>query len=338
MVAACAVILGCEGLQLTSWEKAFFAEADPFGFILFQRNCDSPDQVRGLVEALRETVCRGDAPVLIDQEGGRVQRLRPPHWRSAPAPWRFAELALSDLGRASEAVRVNAALLAGELIALGIDVDCVPSLDLRWPGAHEVIGDRSYGDRPDIIAALGRACCEGLLAGGVMPVIKHLPGHGRATVDSHLALPRVATGRGELEGSDFAPFRDLADMPWAMTAHVVYEAIDPLRPATTSATVIDQVIRGFIGFDGLLLSDDLSMQALDGDLETRARDSLDAGCDIALHCNGKREEMSAVVAGCRPLSAATKGRIAAGRKRLGKPSQTDPEALTALLDDLLPVA
>ena len=337
-MAARAVVLGCEGLQLTSWEKGFFAEADPFGFILFQRNCDSPDQVRGLVEALRETVGRGAAPVLIDQEGGRVQRLRPPHWRSAPAPRCFAELALSDLGRASEAVRVNAALLAGELIALGIDVDCVPSLDLRWPGAHEVIGDRSYGDRPDIIAALGRACCEGLLAGGVMPVIKHLPGHGRATVDSHLALPRVATGRGELEGSDFAPFRDLADMPWAMTAHVVYEAIDPLRPATTSATVIDQVIRGFIGFDGLLLSDDLSMQALDGDLETRARDSLDAGCDIALHCNGKREEMSTVAAGCRPLSTAAEGRIAAGRKRLDKPDRTDLQALTAQLDDLLPVA
>lgn len=333
-----AVIFGCEGQQLTSWEAGFFAETDPFGFILFQRNCDSPDQLRHLVEALRGTVGRADAPVLIDQEGGRVQRLRPPHWRSAPPPGRFAELALTDLARASEAVRVNAALLARELTALGIDVDCVPCLDLRLPEGHEVIGDRSYGERSDIVAALGRACCEGMLAGGVMPVIKHIPGHGRATLDSHLALPRVSTSQAELEQSDFAPFRQLAAMPWAMTAHVVYEAIDSLRPATTSATVIDQVIRGSIGFDGLLLSDDLSMEALNGDLETRAREALGAGCDIALHCNGKRGEMSAVAAGCKPLSTQAEGRIAAGRKRLGKADDTNPEALSAQLDDLLRVA
>ncbi len=330
-----AAIFGCSGTKLTDWEAGFFAESDPLGFILFARNCEQPDQVRALVAALRGSVGRADAPVLIDQEGGRVCRLKPPAWRAMPAPGRFGDLAQGDRLRAREALRLHLRLLAAELAALGIDVDCLPLLDLRWPEGHAVIGDRSFGAEPELVGELGRLACETLLAGGVMPVIKHMPGHGRATADSHHELPSVGASRAELEATDFVPFRALADAPWGMTAHVLYTAVDAERPATTSPVVISEVIRGWIGFDGLLLSDDLSMQALEGNLGSRARDALAAGCDVALHCNGERAEMESVAAATGPLSEAARRRLVAGSARLGAPEAADQDRLRAQLDALL---
>lgn len=335
IVAPRAVIFGCEGPSLSDEEAAFFADADPLGFVLFSRNCESPAQVKDLVAALRGSVGRDDAPVLTDQEGGRVQRLGPPHWRAAPAPARFGEMAQANGERAREAVELNARLLAAELFDLGITVDCLPLLDLRMIGAHKVVGDRSFGADPELVASLGRACCEGLMAGGVMPVVKHMPGHGRALVDSHEELPKAEATREELERTDFAPFRMLADMPWGMTAHVVYTAIDSLFPATTSNKVISEIIRGTIGFDGLLISDDLSMGALQGDLGSRAAAALSAGCDVALHCNGERAEMESIVQDVGPLSNEAQRRLEAGATRIGPPKADDLEALTARLDALM---
>jgi beta-N-acetylhexosaminidase len=334
-VAARAVIFGCEGLSVTAWERDFFARADPVGFILFARNCETPAQVRALVADLRACVGRADAPVLIDQEGGRVARLTPPQWRAAPAPARFGELAAVDRDRACAAAALNARLLAAEVRALGISVDCVPLLDLRVAGADAVIGDRAFSADAQVVAALGRAVCDGMLAGGVMPVVKHTPGHGRAQVDSHHALPVVDTSRRELEATDFRPFAALADAPWGMTAHVVYTAIDPQAPATTSRRVIDEVIRGFIGFDGVLVSDDLSMRALRGDLAQRATAALAAGCDIALHCNGKAAEMAAVADAVPELTAAAQRRLSAAAARLGHAPSEDAPALHARLDGLM---
>jgi len=333
-----AAIFGCAGPALTSWEAGFFAETDPFGFILFGRNCEAPDQIRALVAALRDCVGRADAPVLIDQEGGRVVRLKPPHWRAAPPAEVFGQLALLNPPAAVDAARDNALLIAAELAALGIDVDCAPVLDLRYPSAHDVIGDRAFGADPELVAALGRAACEGFLAGGVLPVVKHVPGHGRARVDSHHALPVVEAPLAELERSDFAPFHALADAPWAMTGHVVYTALDDVRPATTSPLVIGEVIRGTIGFAGVLVSDDLSMQALSGGLGERARDALAAGCDLALHCNGKPEEMRAVAAAAGPLGPESLARIAAARAQLRPVESVDLVALRERLDALLGLA
>ena len=332
-----AVILGCAGPVLGDGEVAFFAAARPFGFILFARNCETPDQVRTLVGDLRASVGRADAPVLIDQEGGRVTRLGEPHWRRPPAAARFADMAERDLEPAIEATRLNARMIAADLMDLGIDVDCAPVLDLPRPDTHAVIGDRILGRDPETAAALGRAFCEGLLAGGVLPVIKHIPGHGRATIDSHHALPVVDASRRELEEQDFAPFRQLSDMPWAMTAHVVYSTIDAEAPATTSPRVVADVIRRDIGFGGLLVSDDLSMQALAGGLGERTRAALAAGCDIALHCNGEREEMERVVAAAPVLSAGAIHRIEAGRAmmRRNAPSDFDGRAAADRLDELL---
>jgi len=317
-MADAAAILGCSGPRLTTEERAFFRAERPWGFILFKRNVDTPDQVRALVDDLRACVDRSDAPVLIDQEGGRVQRLGPPHWRRYPPGRAYGDLAANDPLARREIVRLGARLLAHDLAALGINVDCVPVLDVPEPGAHDVIGDRAYGDTADEVAALGRAAAEGLIAGGVLPVIKHIPGHGRAHADSHLALPVVEAAMADLDVRDFAPFKSLSDMPMAMTAHVVYTAIDPRRPATTSAKAIRQVIRGTIGFAGLLMSDDLSMKALSGDFAARARASLAAGCDVILHCNGDMAEMKAVLGGARPLAGRAKTRAAAALARLPK--------------------
>jgi beta-N-acetylhexosaminidase len=275
-------------------ERALFRALPPFGFILFQRNCQSPAQVRRLTAEMRSVTGRSDVPILIDQEGGRVARLKPPHWAAYPPAAAFGRLAAVDGTAAKNAARLNARLIADELASLGINVDCLPLLDLVFPGAHNIIGDRAYGGAADLVAALGRATCEGLMAGGVVPVIKHIPGHGRASVDSHVALPRVDAPLKALKAADFKPFADLNDMPVAMTAHVTYTAIDPENPATTSARVIG-VIRRDIGFEGLLLSDDISMQALEGSLEARARASLTAGCDILLHCNGSLDERRRVL-------------------------------------------
>ncbi len=316
-----AAIFGCAGLVLTDEERRFFAATAPLGFILFGRNVDDPAQVAALVASLRDSVGRADAPVLIDQEGGRVQRLRPPHWRRAPAGAPFARLAARDRTAAAAALRLNFRLIGRELAALGIDVDCAPVLDVPVPGAHDVIGDRAYGTEPSMVAALGRAAMDGLLDEGVLAVIKHIPGHGRALVDSHLALPVVEASRAELEAEDFPPFRALADAPWAMTAHVVYKAIDPTAPATTSARVIGEVIRGIIGFDGVLVSDDLSMKALGGGFAERTAAALDAGCDLVLHCNGDMAEMEAVAASLRPVSEIAQERLAraAAMKRRSPP-------------------
>ncbi|WP_299393696.1 beta-N-acetylhexosaminidase [Pelagibius sp.] len=332
-----AVIYGCAGPTLSAAEEAFFRDADPLGFILFARNCESPDQVRGLVAALRAAVGRADAPVLIDQEGGRVARLKPPQWRAVPPPSFFGRLATHDRDRAAEALGLNTRLLAMELCDLGIDVDCVPVLDLQFPGASDVIGDRSFGGDPALVGDLGRIVCDTMLAEGVMPVVKHIPGHGRARVDSHKDLPVVGTGLPELSATDFQPFEALAQAPWGMTAHVVYTALDRERPATTSPKVISEVIRGQIGFQGLLLSDDLSMEALEGGLDARASKALEAGCDIALHCNGKPDEMEAIARIAPVMTTAAQDRFAAGRQRLGRPEAADRELLQRRLDVLMSV-
>lgn len=320
------MILGCAGPALTEKEKRFFAETDPLGFILFSRNVESPEQVRALVTSLRECVGR-QAPVLIDQEGGRVQRLKLPHWPPRPAMAKFGLLAEKDLMQARRAARLNAHLIAAELQDLGIDVDCAPLLDVPVAGADNIIGDRAFGSDPALVADLGRAVMDGLLDGGVMPIVKHIPGHGRATVDSHKALPIVIEERALLEKTDFAPFRSLRDAPWAMTAHVIYSAYDDRRPATLSKKVVGEVIRGFIGFEGVLLSDDLSMHALSGSFEERARVSLQAGCDVVLHCNGDMTEMEGVVQGVRPLDDAAQLRLAiAEEKRRRLPLMMDAQA------------
>jgi len=282
--------------------------------ILFKRNIENPAQVRELTRSFRETVGRPRAPVLIDQEGGRVQRLGPPHWPKFPAA--EAMVAASSNGAAAETVRLGARLIAADLVPLGIDIDCLPVADLRHPGAHDVIGDRAYGSDPEKVARLARAAAEGLLAGGVLPVVKHIPGHGRAKSDSHLELPRVTASEDELERTDFLPFKLLADLPIAMTAHVVYEAIDAERPATVSRKAIDRVIRGFIGFDGLLMSDDLSMKALAGSFAERTRGALEAGCDLALHCNGNFAEMREIADAAPPLAGKALDRAEKAMERL----------------------
>ena len=311
-----ACILGCSGPTLTREEVAFFGDVKPWGFILFGRNVESPAQVRALTEALRETVGRADAPILIDQEGGRVQRLKPPHWRLYPPGRAYGQLAGNDPLLKREITRLGARLIAHDLAGLGINVDCVPVLDVPDPKGHEIIGDRAYGQTPQEVAFLGRAAAEGLIAGGVLPVIKHIPGHGRAMADSHLQLPVVEASYDELDGRDFPPFRALSDMPMAMSAHVIYSAIDRKRPATTSRKVNRKVIRGALGFDGLLMTDDLSMKALSGDFTDRARDSLAAGCDVVLHCNGDMGEMTAVVAGCGALKGKSARRAEAALARI----------------------
>ena len=334
-IGTTAAIFGCAGLSLGAEERDFFRSVDPAGFILFKRNCADPAQVRNLVADLRASVGRSDAPILIDQEGGRVQRLRPPHWRAAPPARRFAELYAQDPAAGLRAAWINARLIAAELMDLGIDVDCAPVLDNPVPGAHDVIGDRALGTDVATIAALGRAVIDGFLAGGVLPVIKHLPGHGRAGVDSHLECPIVDADDAELRAEDLPPFRALADAPFAMTAHVVYTTWDAARVATWSPWIIQRVIRRDIGFSGCLLSDDLSMQALDGTLGERARRALTAGCDLALHCNGDLAEMRDVAAAAGTISPAAGIRLAAALARRTKPDPIDRPVLTAELDGLL---
>ncbi len=330
-----AAIFGVSGQALTSEERAFFRDVQPLGFIVFARNIAEPDQVRRLIEELRASVDHADAPVLIDQEGGRVQRLRPPHWRAAASAATFGTLAAQRASDGRKAVFLNHQLIGAELASLGVDVDCAPLIDVHQPGAHDVIGDRAFGGDPEQVATLGRAAADGLMSAGITPIIKHIPGHGRSMVDSHHDLPRVTTAHDELARIDFVPFQRLADLPWAMTAHIIYEAIDPELPATLSPKVIAEIIRGEIGFSGLLLSDDLSMKALNGGLADLARQSIAAGCDVALHCNGKMEEMLQVAAGAPPLSKEgleryTRGRRQVGRGRLGQLDQVEKELATLL--------
>jgi beta-N-acetylhexosaminidase len=325
-----ALILGCSGAALTGAERRLYKFANPLGFILFARNCEAPEQIRKLVAEMRASVGRPDAPVLIDQEGGRVQRLKPPQWRQAPEAARFAELATRDLAAAEHATRLNARLIAADLTALGIDVDCAPVLDVPVTGAHDVIGNRAYGRDPAIIARLGRAVADGLLDGGVLPVIKHIPGHGRAQSDSHFELPAVDADWDTLAATDFAPFKALADLPLGMTAHIVFRAIDAQKPASTSATVIDRVIRKHIGFDGLLMSDDIGMQALSGGYAERVAASLAAGCDVALHCSGKMEEMEEAVAAAAAMTPLAMKRWQRARDLLKPPAPAAPTMLAEL--------
>ena len=323
-----ALICGIAGPTLGADEIAFFHAAKPWGFILFKRNCQTPEQIRTLTASLREAVGR-DAPILIDQEGGRVQRLGPPHWPAYPDGRTFGEVHARAPADGIAAARLGARLIAADLHRLGIDVDCLPVLDVPVEGAHDVIGRRAYGLGPTVVSTLGRAAADGLLAGGVLPVIKHVPGHGRAGVDSHHHLPVVDAPRAVLETTDFPPFRDAAHLPLAMTAHVVYTSIDPDRPATTSKTVIDEVIRGFIGYDGCLMSDDVSMKALSGTLGERTAAALAAGCDLVLHCNGDLGEMEAVAAHCRTLDGRSAARAARALATRRPPEPFDEAAARA---------
>ena len=328
MTQAC--IFGLSGLMPTAEEEAFFRDAQPWGFILFRRNVESPGQLRSLTATLRKLADRADAPIFIDQEGGRVQRLGPPHWPAYPPARSFQ--AIADPYERRELVRLSARLMASDLTAVGIDVDCVPVADVPAPGAHSIIGDRAYADEPNEVGRLARAAAEGLIAGGVLPVVKHIPGHGRASADSHEALPVVGASIDELDRIDFEAFRRVSDMPMAMTAHVVFRAVDSHRPATTSPEVVSQIIRRRIGFDGLLISDDLSMKALSGSLEDRARAALDAGCDVVLHCNGDFQEMRDVAAGCSALAgrAAERAKSALARRPVSREPVDEAEARSRL--------
>lgn len=319
-----ATILSCRGPDLAADERDFFRDADPFGFILFARNVDTPDRLRRLTGELRAAVGRA-APVFIDQEGGRVARLRGPHWREWRAPLAEAERAGAA---AAQVMALRYRIIAAELAAVGIDGNCAPCLDLARPETHPFLRNRCLGSDPQTVAALGRAAAEALLAGGVLPVVKHIPGHGRATADSHEDLPRTAAPAAELAATDFAPFRALADLPLAMTAHVVFEAIDPEAPATTSAAAV-RLIRGGLGFDGLLMSDDLSMNALKGDLAGRTRAALAAGCDIALYCKGMRAEMQAVAEAAGSLGPAATARAIRALSARRPPPAVDIAALAA---------
>jgi len=320
-----AFITGVSGPELTAAEREFIRIERPWGFILFKRNIETPAQVILLIAELRKEIGEPDAPVLIDQEGGRVQRLGPPHWPAYPPGAVFGTLYDIDRALGLSAARLSARLIAADLIDLGVTVDCLPLADVPVAGSDAVIGNRAYGTEPAKVAAIARAVTEGLEQGGILPVLKHIPGHGRATADTHFRLPVVDTPESELERTDFAAFQPLADLPLAMTAHVVFSALDPAHPATTSATIIHQVIRGVIGFQGLLMSDDVSMNALAGSIAERTRAILAAGCDMVLHCNGKLDEMRDVARETPELSGK-----ALERARRALASRKAPQAFDRL--------
>ncbi|MCK1336244.1 beta-N-acetylhexosaminidase [Bradyrhizobium sp. LB8.2] len=330
-----AFITGVSGTELTAVEREFIRSERPWGFILFKRNIETPAQVAALVAELRAAAGSADAPVLIDQEGGRVQRLGPPHWPVYPPGAIFAGLYDIDSAFGLTAARLSARLIAADLADLGITVDCLPLADVPVAGADAVIGNRAYGTEPGKVAAIARAVTEGLEQGGVLPVLKHIPGHGRATADTHFKLPTVDTSRDELERTDFAAFKPLADLPMAMTAHVVFSAVDPAHPATTSATMIAEVIRGVIGFQGLLMSDDVSMNALSGNIAERTRAIFAAGCDVALHCNGNIEEMREVAGQTPELAGRALERANAALAARKAPQPLDRAAARAELDALI---
>jgi beta-N-acetylhexosaminidase len=334
-MTARAFITGVSGLKLTADERAFMRAERPWGFILFKRNIETPAQVTVLVAELRESADESDAPVLIDQEGGRVQRFGPPHWPVYPPGAAFGTLYDIDRKLGLTAARLSARLIAADLIDLGVTVDCLPLADVPIGGADAVIGNRAYGTEPGKVAAIARAVTEGLEQGGVLPVLKHIPGHGRATADTHFRLPVVDTPRAELERTDFAAFQPLADLPMAMTAHVVFSALDPAQPATTSATIIEQVIRGSIGFQGLLMSDDVSMNALAGSIAERTRAIVSAGCDMVLHCNGKLDEMREVARETPVLSGKALERAKRALASRKAPQPFDRAAARAELDELV---
>ena len=330
-----AFITGVSGPELSAAEREFIRLERPWGFILFRRNIETPAQVILLISELRKELGEPDAPVLIDQEGGRVQRFGPPNWPAYPPGAVFGRLYDIDRALGLSAARLSARLIAADLTETGVTVDCLPLADVPVAGADAVIGDRAYGTEPGKVAAIARAVTEGLEQGGILPVLKHIPGHGRATADTHLKLPVVDTSKAELERTDFAAFQPLADLPMAMTAHVVFSALDPAHPATTSATIIEQVIRGVIGFQGLLMSDDVSMNALAGSIAERTRAVFAAGCDIVLHCNGKLEEMREVARETPQLSGNALQRAKRALASRKAPQAFDRLAARAELDALI---
>ena len=330
-----AFIAGVAGTELSTEERSFFRSERPWGFILFKRNVETPTQIAALTGQLREALGEPEVPIFIDQEGGRVQRLGPPNWSSYPAGAVFGQLYDIAPAMGVTAARLSARLIADDLQRIGVTVDCLPLADVPAPGADAVIGDRAYGTEPGKVAAIARAVAEGLEQGGILPVVKHIPGHGRAAADTHFRLPVVDAPKKELETTDFAAFRPLADLPMAMTAHVVFSAYDPVQPATTSATIIERVIRRLIGFQGLLMSDDVSMNALAGSIAERTRAIFAAGCDVVLHCNGKMPEMRDVAREAPELSgkALQRAKRALAARKAAKPF--DRVAARAELDALV---
>ncbi|MFL6845214.1 MAG: beta-N-acetylhexosaminidase [Allosphingosinicella sp.] len=333
-----AAIYGLSGLELTDDERAFFREADPAGYILFARNCSNRGQMRALTDGLRAIHGRDDVPILIDQEGGRVARMKPPEWPAFPAGEAFARLYEKAPMSAIEAARANAGAIAFLLREVGVNVDCLPVLDVRQPGATDIVGDRALGSEPMQVAALGRAVLDGLAAGGVAGVVKHVPGHGRALVDSHKEMPFVRASEAELE-VDLEPFRTLVSAPMAMTCHCVFTAWDPQRPASQSPVVIADVIRGRIGFDGLLMTDDIGMGALAGGFAERTRAAIDAGNDVVLHCSGDMTEMVAVASEAGSLGELGGERLARAMASVaGVAPDTSYESLADKRDRLLALA
>ncbi len=333
-MAASAFITGLAGLDVSANERAFLREAQPWGLIIFKRNINTPSQVTELVRSFRDIVGR-EAAVLVDQEGGRVQRLGPPHWPAYPPGARYGEIYDREHATGLATARLAGLLIAADLHALGIDVDCLPIADVPVQGGDPVIGDRAYGSEPGKVAAIAAAVAGGLMAGGVLPVLKHLPGHGRASADSHHKLPVVDTDRATLEATDFAAFKPLAALPLGMTAHVVFSAIDPDAPATTSVTMVREVIRGFIGFQGLLMSDDISMGALSGTIAERSRAALAAGCDVVLHCNGDLGEMAAVAGSVPKLAGVAAQRADAALGQRAAPQDFDVEAARKIFNQTM---
>ncbi len=330
-----ALITGCSGLELSQDEIDYFREVDPWGFILFQRNCESPAQIKELISTFRSLCGRSDAPVLIDQEGGRVQRLKPPLWRQYPPARIFGDMFETDRKGAKEALYLITRLIAEDLKELGISVDCLPVVDVPQPDADDIIGDRAYSTDTTTVAKLARCAATALLDGGVLPVIKHIPGHGRATADSHKELPTVKTDAKTLQQVDFAPFRELSDLPLAMTAHVTYEAYDTANPATLSPAVVKGVIRKHMAYDGLIMTDDLSMKALAGTFEERTAQAFAAGCDVALHCNGDMAEMRAVASQTPVLEAKSLIRAQAALRCLNYPQNYDRDRAQFLHSQLV---
>lgn len=324
-MGARAFITGLAGLSVSAGERAFLREAQPWGLIIFKRNVSTASQVIELAKTFRD-ILGWEAPILVDQEGGRVQRLGPPDWPAYPPGALYGELYDREPAAGIAAARLAGHLIAADLRPLGIDVDCLPVVDMPVANSDPVIGDRAYGKQPGKVAVIAKAIADGLQAGGVLPVLKHLPGHGRASADSHHKLPVVDTDRATLEATDFAAFRPLAGLPLGMTAHVVFSAIDPVAPATTSVTMVRQVIRGFIGFQGLLMSDDISMNALSGTIAERSRAALAAGCDVVLHCNGDMREMTAVATETPKLSGDAAKRAGAALAARRAPEEFDTGA------------
>ena len=322
-MACNATILGPEGLAITDWEKTFFRDADPYGFIVFARNVETPEQLKRLTSELREAVGR-DVPILIDQEGGRVQRMRAPHWREWLPP-------LEQMEKASDPIRamwLRYRIIADELRAVGIDANCAPCADIAGRDTHPFLRNRCYGTDVQTVIAASRAAADGLLDGGVLPVLKHIPGHGRATVDSHKGLPHVSATQAELMKSDFAPFTACQDMPMGMTAHIVFDEIDPMQPATMSKDM-NYIIRHDMNFQGLLMTDDISMRALSGSLGDKSRAAIEAGCDVVLHCNGKPREMMSVVAAAGDMAATgAHGRGISALAQRQTPTPVDISALS----------